>query len=98
MTKCNQMDVEGSIGSEECPNQVFRIASEFKQVGEIVQTFDHIQLEYVYNGNFLDCSGTKCMVRPHNGCKSPSRVTDDGKPTDKDQETNCQPPSFIIQK
>lgn len=102
MTVCNQMDVEGSNGAEECPNHIFRIASETKDIGDIVQTYDEIQLEYVQNGYFLDCSGVKCAVRPYVGCTAPSRVTDEQAVTTKDQipedQADCKLPSFIIQK
>lgn len=102
MTACKQMDVEGSIGAEECPNHIFRIASETKEVGDIVQTYDEIQLEYVQNGYYLDCSGKKCVVTPYTGCTAPSRVTD-GQQVAKDHmipedQVNCKPPSFTIQK
>ena len=101
MTVCNQMDFEGSNTAEECPNHIFRIASETKEVGDIVQTHDEIQLEYVRNGYHLDCSGSRCVVRPYQGCTAPSRV-DDGHEISKDQipedQVNCKPPSFTIQK
>lgn len=101
MTVCNQMDFEGSNIAEECPNHVFRIASETKEIGDIVQTYDEIQLQYTQNGYLLDCSGLKCVVRPYGGCTAPSRVTD-GQEVTQDQipedQINCKPPSFVIQK
>ena len=102
MTVCNQMDFEGSNSAEECPNHIFRITSETKDVGEIVQTYDEIQLEYVRNGYFLDCSGTKCVVVPYNGCTAPSRVTEEQAATLAEHQMPddqfCKPPSFIIHK
>lgn len=96
------MDVEGSNGAEECPNHIFRIASETKEVGDIVQTYDEIQLEYVRNGYFVDCNGAKCVVQPYQGCTAPSRANDEGQEVTKDQvpedQVNCKPPSFVIRK
>ena len=102
MTACSQMDLEGSNGAEECPNHIFRITSETKEVGDIVQTYDEIQLKYVRNGYYVDCSGPKCVVRPHEGCIAPNRATDEGQGDLKDQipddQPSCKPPTFVIQK
>lgn len=101
MTECTQMDFEGSNGAEECPNHIFRIASETKEVGGIVQTYDEIQLEYTRNGYYVDCSGDKCLVRPYTGCTAPNRAVDEGQDVTQEHpedQVNCKPPSFIIQK
>jgi len=84
MTPCVQQE------AEKCPTHIFRITSEGKKKGDIVQTHDIIQLEYVHNGYFLDCTGMKCLVRP---CSEDQADVE----MDKDQ-TNCKSPSFIIQK
>jgi len=91
MTPCVQQDEEGSNGAEECPNHVFLITSEGKKKGDIVQTHDIVQLEYVHNGYFLDCTGMKCLVRPCSEGTQADVEMDEG-------QTNCKPPSFIIQK
>lgn len=103
MTACSQMDFEGSNGAEECPNHIFQITSETKKVGDIVQTHDEIQLKYVRNGYYVDCSGAKCQVQHYEGCTAPSRATDDEEQDDlNDQipvdQLNCKPPTFVIQK
>ena len=90
-TPCEQQDEEGSNGAEKCSNHVFRIKSEGKKKGDIVQTHDIVQLEYVNNGHFLDCTGTKCLVHP---C---SEVTQIDMEMEEGQ-TKCKPPTFIIQK
>ncbi|XP_065909427.1 uncharacterized protein [Dysidea avara] len=90
-TQCVQQDEEGSNGAEECSNHVFRITSEGKKTGDIVQTYDIVQLEYVPNGHFLDCTGMKCLVRPCNDQAQTDVETVEG-------QTNCTLPSFIIQK
>ena len=103
MTACSQMDFEGSNGAEECPNHIFQITSETKKVGDIVQTHDEIQLKYVRNGYYVDCSGAKCQVQHYEGCTAPSKATDDEQQDDlNDQipvdQLNCKPPTFVIQK
>jgi len=89
MTPCVQQDEEGSNGAEECPNHVFRITSEGKKKGDIVQTHDTVQLEYA--GHFLDCTGVKCLVHACNEEIQTDVELDKGQP-------NCNPPSFIVQK
>jgi len=96
MTQCAQQDEEGSNGAEECPNHVFRITSEGKRKGDIVQTHDIVHLEYKYNDYYLDCSGSKCVVRPHNGCSVETHSNSQMQMGD--DQINCRPPSFIIQK
>ena len=86
MTQCVRLNEEGSNGAEECSNHVFRITSEGKKTGDIVQTHDMVQLEYEHNGQFLDCTGMKCLVHPCN------------EETKTEGQTKCKPPSFIIQK
>jgi len=96
MTPCVQQDEEGSNGAEECPNHVFRITSEGKKKGDIVQTHDTVQLEYEHNGYYLDCTGMRCLVRPHDGCSIETRSNSQMQM--EDDQINCKPPSFIIQK
>jgi len=98
MTKCTPMDDDGSNGAEECPNHIFRIASDTKKIGDIVQTYDEIQLEYVQNGQlqYVDCTGNRCVVSVYTGCAAPNRVNDDNQP--KEDQVVCKPPSFTIQK
>ncbi|XP_065909425.1 high choriolytic enzyme 1-like [Dysidea avara] len=86
MTQCVRPNEEGSNGVEECSNHVFHITSEGKKTGDIVQTHDMVQLEYKHNGQLLDCTGMKCLVRP---CNEESKT---------EGQTKCKPPSFIIQK
>ena len=82
-----QCDKKESSRAGSCSNHVFRITSEGKEIGDIVQTHDFVHLQYVDNEYYLDCSGAGCMVHPV-VCN---------KELDKDQ-TSCKLPSFVIQK
>jgi len=102
---CDPLYIEGSGGAEECSNHNFRIASKTKKIGDIVQTYDEIQLEYVHNGKlqYLDCRGPKCVV--HSVCTAPNEAINDGEVKgqlqvkEKDPQVElCKLPSFIIQK